>query len=232
MPNSIPNETVPAPVIQFNNHYYLVDGQYAPQSISVPCGVNALVDPYQWWMIPVKDEGIVSILQAVPAINGNVDQPTPDSISVIRIRDKYDPGYTWWCICQLEDYYAACAACCDDAPVPIPIPSLPIIVPCQEVCTAVNDAGNYYVVFAAPTLGAGEGYITYGQYENEDLTTFESTSLDDLVTDLNSNYGTVGSPSVSIVWTRTGNTIIGTFQNGAGESSSFCLLILAIPPSP
>lgn len=232
MSNTIPNEAIPAPVIQFNNHYYLRDGQYDPQSISVPCGVNALVDPYQWWMIPVKNFGIVSILQAVPAINGNESQPTPDSISVIRIRDKYNPGYTWWCVCQLVDYYAACAACCGEPAVPIPAPDLPIIVPCQDICGATNDAGNYFLTFAAPALGAGEGYITYGQYDGGELPTFESTSLDDLVTDLNTNYGTVGSPAVDIVWTRSGTTIIGTVQDGAGEGSSFCLLVLAIAPSP
>jgi hypothetical protein len=232
MPNTIPNETVEAQVIQFNNHYYLRDGQYAPQTQNILCGINALVDPYQWWMVPVKNFGIVSILQAVPAINGNETQPTPDSISVIRIRDKYNPGYTWFVICSLEDYYAACAACCGDTPVPIPLPTLPVIVPCQKVCEAQNTNGDYFVTFAAPVLGAGEQYFVYGQFDEEELADFQSTSLDDLVNDLNTNYGTVGSPAVDITWTRNGTTIIGTFDNGLGVDSTMCLLIIAEIPSP
>src|SRR5215831_5375342 len=123
MTNVIPNVTVPAPVIQFNNTYYLKNGQYNPRTLNVPCGINALVDDEQWWMTPVKDSGIVSILQAIPAIGENVSQPTPDSISVIRIRDKYTPYYTWWVICTLAQYYASCAACCGSSAVPIPTPT-------------------------------------------------------------------------------------------------------------
>lgn len=233
MANTIPNETVPAPVIQFNNHYYLVDGQYAPRTLNIPCGINALLDDQQWWAVPVKNYGIVAdILQMVPAINGNVAQPTPDSISVIRIRDKYNPGYTWWVVCTLAQYYASCAACCDDPVVPIPDPTLPTIVPCQILCDGIDDDGNYYAVFAAPALGAGQEYQTFGEYDGESLDAFESDDLDDLIIDLNANYGTVGSPAVDIVWTRIGTTIIGTVQDGNGEDNSICLLIKAIEESP
>lgn len=234
MPTAIPNVTIFAPVIQFKNDLYLTEGQYTPRTLNIPCGINALVDDQETWVVPVKDHGICTVCSFVPAINDYPpgSPPTPDSLLTIRVRDKYNRNYWWYVIATRDQYYASCAACCGDTPVPIPDPTLPIIVPCQNVCEATDDDGNYYVTFGAPTLGAGEEYSVYGQYNGEDLNSFSSTSLDDLVSDLNSEYGTIGSPSVDIVWTRNGNTIIGTFQDGDGEDGNFCLMIIAEIPSP
>ena len=227
MANEIPNETVQAPVIQFNNHQYITDGQYDPQLINVPCGINALVDPYQWWAIPVKNDGIMSILQLAPAINGNVDQPTPDSISCIRIRDKYNPGYTWWAICSLNDYYAACAACCGDTPDPIPDPTLPVIVPCQLICNSTNDEGQYISVFGYPE-NEGE-YTAYGQYNGEELSTQTAATMQLLLIALNIHWTGIGSPSTNFEWTASGGVLTAT---GGNEGDSICVLITSQVPSP
>lgn len=234
MANNIPNITVPAPVIQLNNIAYIVDGQYDPQTKNIPCGINALVDDIQHWAVPIKDYGICTNLFFEPAVGDYPPgtAPTPDSLLVLRIRDKYKPSWTWWVVCTIAEYYASCQTCCGESYVPIPVPTLPVIVPCQKVCEATDDDGNYYVTFGAPDLGAGEEYEVSGQIDNEDLTPLTATSLDDLISELNSNYGTVGSPAIDIVWTRNGNVIIGTVQDGEGEDSSFCLLIEAVTPSP
>ena len=234
MANNIANISVPAPVIQENNIAYLENGQYSPRTRNIPCGVNAWVDDIQHWCVPIKDFGICTNIDFVPAVGAYPvgSPPTPDSLLVLRVRDKYKPHFTWWVICTIAQYYASCQTCCGATFVPIPAPTLPIIVPCQNVCDAINGSGNYFVTFAAPTLGGGESYVTNGQLDGEDLGDFTSTSLDDLVSDLNSNYGTVGSPALTIVWTRSGNTIIGTFQNGAGADSVFCLIVQAEVPSP
>lgn len=232
MPNSIPLITIPAPVIQLNNDTYLADGQYSPRTLNIPCGTNAWVDDIQHWAIPIKDYGICTNVFFQPAVGDYPPgtEPTPDSLLVLRVRDKYYPGFTWWVICTIEEYYAACQTCCDDTPVPIPDPTLPMIVPCQKICEAQDAEGNYFVTFAAPTLAGGENYRTYGQFNEDELASFDSTSLDDLVTDLNADYDEVGTPTREIIWTRSGNTIIGTVQYGAGEDDSFCLLITAIVP--
>ena len=236
MANNIPLTSIPAPVIQLNNDLYLVDGQFTTQTKNVPCGVNALIDDVQHWAVPIKDFGICTNIFFQPAVGDYPPgtPPTPDSLLVLRVRDKYNPKWTWWVACTKADYYASCQVCCDDPVVPIPNPVLPIITPCQNLCDAQNGAGNYFTTWGAPDLGAGETYLVYGQYNGDELIPFESTSLTDLINDLNSNYGSLGgSPaSATVVWTRSGNIIIGTFQNGDGVGDSFCLLIVNGGTSP
>lgn len=236
MANNIPLISIPAPVIQFKNDLYLTDGQFDPKIKNIPCGENAWVDDLQHWFIPIKDFGIVNTeyCEIVPAV-GDYPPGTPptfDSLLVLRIRDKFYPGHTWWVVCTIAEYYASCQTCCDDAAVPIPTHVPPVIIPCQKVCEAINGSDNYFVVYGAPDLGAGEGYLTYGAINGVELNPFESTSLTDLLADLNTNFGTIISPARTIVWTRTGNIFTGTFQGGLGIDDSFCLLITNIAASP
>lgn len=234
MPNTIANVTVPAPVIQLNNELYLTDGQYDPRTLNIPCGINAWVDDIQHWCIPIKDYGICTNVFFQPAVGDYPPSipPTIDSILVLRVRDKYYPAFTWWVCCTKAAYYAACAACCGEAEVPIPNPTLPLIIPCQDVCLGKNSSGNYSVVFGAPALGAGQHYQTHGAYNGEELPPFESSDLNDLVSDLNTNYGSIGSPGINVVWTRADSAIIGTVQGGEGVGDIICLLISAIDASP
>jgi len=224
MANNIANVTVPAPVIQFNNTYYLKDGQYNPQTINVPCGINAEVDPWPWWAIPVEDDGIVSILQTVPAIGENVSQPTIDSVAVIRVRDKYKPHYEWFIISSLTNYYAACAACCGASAVPIPTPTPPLIIPCQAVCNSVDANGKFIGVFGIPTLPAGQHYIADGRINGDPLAQASGNTAALLVSDINTKWGNILSPGETITWTKSADnlTLTGT---GFSETDVICVLV-------
>lgn len=231
MPNNIANVTIEASVIQLNNTYYLRNGQYAPVTQNVPCGINAEVDYFSWWMTPVQDYGIVSILQAIPAIGENVNQPTSDSISVVRVRDKYKPHWTWWIVSSLEDYYNACAACCGDSPVPIPTPDLPVIIPCQTVCDSTNADGDYIAVFGIPDLPSGMSFLGHAIINDEALTDATGSDAASLLTSINTNWGTIASPSESIVWTKSadGLTLTGT---GFSKDDAVCVVIETVDTSP
>lgn len=225
MPNVVANVSIPAPVIQFNNKYYLTDGQYDPQTINVPCGINAELDYFTWWAIPVQDDGIVSILQMVPAIGDNESKPTIDSISVIRVRDKYKPHYTWWVIATLAQYYASCAACCGDSAVPIPNPTLPIITPCQSVCDSTDANGNFIATFGIPQLPVGQHFVANGQLNGVAFTPLTATTTAQLLTEMNAFWQPpAASPPEHITWTKSSDdlTIIGT---GFFESDVICLVI-------
>lgn len=235
MANEIGTVLIPAPVVQLKNTQFIENGVIVPQLLEVPCR-NVHVDVGQYWAIPTKDNGIFTGLWYQPAttITGEaISQPTFDSFQVLRIRDKsYPSDYTWWIISTLAQYTAACNTCCGETMTPIPF-TVPVIAPCQNVCDATDSDGNYYAVFAAPDLGAGEEYNVNGSLNNEEVPAFDATSLDDLISELNSNFdGSGSSPAIEIVWTRDGNTIIGTIQDGLGENTSICLVITADPTSP
>jgi len=231
MADNIGTVVIPAPVVQLKDNQFLEDGVILPQILEVPC-IQAHIDVGQYWAIPTKGEGIFTGWWYQPATTPNgtaISKPTFDSFSVLRIRDKLN-DYTWWILATVTSYTAACNTCCGAAFTPITY-SVPVISPCQLICEAINDDGNYYVIFAAPALGAGQTYTVHGSFDNIALSTGTGiASLDALVTYLNTNYNLVGdfSPQATIVWIRSGTTIIGTLQNGLGNGSSMCISILAV----
>lgn len=233
MANNIANVSIPAPVIQEKNISYLEDGQYSPKTRNIPCGVNAWVDDIQHWAVPITDYGICTNLFFQPAVGDYPPgtPPTPDSLLVLRIRDKYKPNFTWWVICTIEQYYASCQTCCADDFIPIPDPTLPIIIPCQSVCESQNISNQYISVNGIPELGAGQEYVGYARVNGEELTDASGATATLLLTDINSKWGTISSPSESIVWTKSSDnlTLIGT---GFSEGDVVCVLIEAITPSP
>ncbi len=227
MADNIAQVVIPAHVIQLNNSQFIEDGAIVPQVLEVPCQ-QTHIDLSTYWAIPTKDNGIFTGWQYQPTLTEtgkDIPKPTYDSFEVLRIRDKIS-GYTWWLGNSMTQYTENCNACCDGDTTPLTFDP-PIIAPCQNICDATNDDGNYYVVFAAPTLGDSEQYVVNGAFDNVNIAEFTSTDLDDLITDLNANFTNVGdaSPPYSIVWTRDGNTIIGTIQGGFGLNSSLCLVI-------
>lgn len=231
MADNIGTVVIPAPVVQLKDNQFLEDGVILPQILEVPC-IQSHIDLGRYWAIPTKDEGIFTGWWYQPAttVNGTaIAQPTYDSFPVLRIRDKLN-DYTWWVLATLTQFTAACNTCCGAAFTPITY-TVPVISPCQFICDAINADGNYYVVFAAPTLGAGQTYTVHGSFDNIALPNGTLiANLTALLVFLNANYTLVGdfSPQASIVWTRAGNTIIGTLQSGLGNQSSMCLSILAV----
>lgn len=228
MPDNIGQVVIPAPVVQLKDTQFIENGVIVPQTIEVPC-IQVNIDYSLYWAIPTKDNGIFTGWWYQPAsteTGSAIAQPTYDSFQVLRIRDKIS-DYTWWIAATLTQYTGACNTCCGDDFTPIPPFAPPVIAPCQLICDAINDDGNYFVVFAATDLGAGEEYIVNGSFDNEAISEFSASDLDNLITELNTNFTDVGdaSPPYEIIWTRNGNTIIGTLQNGQGQGSNLCLLI-------
>jgi hypothetical protein len=179
-------------------------------------------------MVPIKDSGIISILEPIPATGAYAAEPTPDSIRVIRVRDKYRPNYTWWVVCSLADYYASCQACCGAAFVPIPTPLLPVIIPCQNVCEAQDASGNFLSTFGVPAdVGT---YWAYGYFNGTILPTRTAATLAALVTALNAAWSAVGTPARNFIWS---SPAAGVLQATGGlEGDSLCVLVFSIAPSP
>lgn len=227
MADNIGQVVIAAPVIQLKDEQFIEDGVILPQLLEVPC-IQIHIDVGQYWAIPTKDHGIFTGWWYQPASTSNgtaIAAPTFDSFSVLRIRDKLN-DYTWWVLATVTTFTAACNTCCGDGFTPITF-DVPVVAPCQDICDSINEDGNYYVVFAAPTLPDGDQFVVDGSFDNVSVPQFTASDLDDLITELNSNFTNVGdaSPPFSIVWTRIGSTIIGTIQTGQGLGSSLCLVI-------
>lgn len=220
MANNIANVSIPAPVVQFKNDLYLVEGQFSYRTLNIPCGINALVEDEQHWCVPVKDSGICTNCSFVPAIGDYPPStpPTPDSLLVLRVRDKYNRDYVWWVICTLAQYYASCQTCCGVAFVPIPPPTLPVIVPCQELCA--NYAGVIVGTFGYP-VDAGN-FHAYGQYEGVSLPKQTSATIAGLVILLNASWKNIGTPNAAFVWAASNGVLTAT---GGFENDSLCVLI-------
>jgi hypothetical protein len=222
MANNIPNITITAPVIQLKNDAYLIDGQYAPRNLLIPCGVNAWVDDTQHWCIPIKDFGICTNIFFEPAVGSYPPgtPPTPDSLLVLRVRDKYEPGFTWWVICTIAQYYGSCQTCCGSSYIQIPAPVLPEIVPCQLICDSVDANGNFISVFGYP-VDAGN-FHAYGQYQGSILPKQTSATIGGLVTLLNANWSHIGSPATVFTYTAANGVLTAT---GGISGDSICILI-------
>lgn len=219
MANNIANVSIPAPVVQFKNDLYLVEGQFSYRTLNIPCGINALVEDEQHWFVPVKDSGICTTCSIVPAI-GNYppsNPPTPDSLLVLRVRDKYNRDYVWWVICTIAQYYASCQTCCGVAFVPIPPPVLPVIVPCQEVCS-LNAAGEFISIFGYP-VDSGN-YHAYGELNNVALPKQTAATIAALVILLNANVN--WTDNGAFIWTASGGVLQA---EGGHDGDILCVLI-------
>lgn len=218
---------VKVPVIQQNNTLYLQDGQLVPQILNVPCR-DVFVDTPDYWAVPVKDSGVFTTLQFIPktdAYGNGVDQPTFDSFTVTRVRDK-DSRNTWWVVVDADasppvGFMDVCTTCCGESAVTLS-GDVPLIAPCQEICDSVDEEGNFISIFGAPSLAEGESYMAHGSYNNEDLGQITGGDMAAFIMNLNGGWGTLGSPGVTFVWSNTGTTITAT---GGNENDSLCVLI-------
>lgn len=233
MADNIAQTLIPAPVVQLKNTQFIEDGAIVPQILEVPCA-QSHIDLGRYWAIPTKDNGIFTGWWYQPAFTETgvaIEQPTYDSFLVLRVRDKLT-DYTWWVLATLTQFTAACNTCCGVTMTPITY-TVPVISPCTLLCDAIDDAGNYFAVFAAPTLPAGYEFIINGSYDDEPWTEQDAANLAGILTELNTNFNAApGSPGVHITWTRSGDTFIATIQNGEGNGSSICLSIVAMVTSP
>jgi hypothetical protein len=201
--------------------------------LQVPCR-DILFDNVDSWAVPIKDSGIFTMLEFVPKAGDFVDQPTYDSFSVFRIRDKMSNSY-WWIYGTQADFLASCSTCCGDAAVPMPAITDDYVIriaPCQEFCTAEED-GTFKAFFAIPSLSGNLRYFPYGSFNNTAFNAASATGYatpTDLQTFLNANWINIGDPQVTIQWTITDGTIVGVFT-GASAGDSVCMSVITVDPS-
>lgn len=231
MASNIATVLVRVPVIQLNNTVYIQDGQLVPQTLNVPCR-EAYIDLPHYWAVPIKDSGVFTTLQMIPKtdVYGNaVDQPTYDSFTVQRVRDKLVKD-TWWIVIDEEasppvDFTDVCETCCGEAAVTL-TGTVPTIVPCQTICeTSPPEDGEFISVFGAPELAGGETYRANGAYNNEALPELTAASIAALIILMNAQWNTPGSPAATFVWTNNGTVV---FATGGFVDDSLCVLIEAV----
>jgi len=188
-----------ATVLQKNNDQFFCDpcGNYG-RDTNIPCGSNAALVNETAWAVPVRDAYVQGFRYVIADT-----APTFDSIAVFKLTNLQNADY-YWVIGTPDDYYAACAACCDASPVPTLLSNVADISPEQLTCTA--DGTNYDAFFAISDLVAGFRFVSQitadGVLINQQTYASGSTSKGALVTYLNAHGSSVG------VWSNpTGNTI-------------------------
>ena len=233
MANVYPQQ-IPCLVIQLNEQQFIKDNAVIGSVMNVPTN-NVFINSVDYWFVPVKDEGIFSILQPILKIDtdGNpVPQPSYDSRTVFRVQDGISNN-CYWVYGSVADFNDAASSCCGDSP---PILMLGIdgidwvIAPCSIICL-LNEESDYYSIFGLPSLAAGETYFPIGAYDNTafpDANPNGYATIADLLVFLNANYTNTGSPPAEFVWTSPDDlTLIAT---GGFLGESLCIFIEAITP--
>ncbi len=235
MADQISTVTIPCWVIQFNNTQYTQDAETViGKELLVPCR-DVVFDPDDYWAVPIKDSGIFTGLEYVPKTGVYLAQPTYDSFTVFRIRDKFFNQY-WWIYGTKADFIASCATCCGDAAVPMPgLDSFSLrIAPCQEFCVAETN-GTFRAYFGIPSLSGILRYFPYGSFNNVALTAASGAgyaSTNALLTFLNANWINfpVRSPQPTAIWSIENGGLVATFTNAiAGDY--ICMSVITVDPS-
>lgn len=192
-----------ATVLQKDNDQFFCDpcGNYG-RDMNIPCGSTAALVNETAWAVPVKAEYVQGFRYVIADT-----APTDDSIAVFKLTNLQNGQY-YWVIGSPDDYYAACAACCDASPVPTLLSTVGDIAPEQYACT--SDGTNYIAYFAVSALAAGYRYVSRvtsdGVLINQQTYSTGSTSKGALVTYLNthaSSVGTWANPSGNIITLTT-----------------------------
>ena len=232
--------SIPCCVIQFNNNQFIVDGKVEGRVMWIPVrGIS--YEEINYWCTPVKDSGVFDTLEFYIQEGENVTQPTFDSFSTFRVRDKKS-GDNWWVYGTFQDFMASAETCCGDDPVLMPgindegdVSFFELVAPCSIICSR-NADDELYSIFGLPTLSVGEKYYPYGSYENVPFATASGagySSVSDLLTFLNTNWNTSsgGSPAASLVWTASDDELT-LFATGGNEGDSICVAVKAFTTSP
>ena len=235
MANQISTITIPCLVIALNNTEFYDNTGYGSlgRVLQVQCR-DVFYDNTDAWAIPQTDGGIFTGFTFIHKAGDFVNQPTYDSFTVFRIRDKFSDSW-WWIYGTQQDFLASCATCCGEGAVPMPgVSGVDIaIAPCNELCDAIDDDGNFFETVGLPTLGAGQTYFPFGSYNNiafpdADAGGYATPTL--LLNFLNSDWDSAGSPAIDVTWVNNGNgTFTATFTNGE-LLDNFCVLIVPITP--
>lgn len=223
------NSNVPALIIQKNYEVNLDNGTPGLAGTVPTIGAGAVIDG-DYWAVPVTGGGVVTGFNYEATTPGSTDAPDPQAFHVVRISQNNASDF--WYIAGTSDEYLGdqnAAECCDDAHVRELPSSEDLIFGCQILCT--TDAnGDYVGVLGAPTIPLG-GYkfVANGLFNGSALIQLNAATTTALLTQLNSNWGAVGtwtkqeaSPADGIA------TFVVTQSAGSGEDV-LCAQIRAVP---
>lgn len=176
-----------AVAIQSNHISYAECGG---RTISVPCGEGTNVDVQgDYWGQPIKDK-IFRGYRIVAKAPGSA-APTPDSISLVRIYDKYT-GNTYHLLGTAAQYRTACGG---GAAMPLAT-TIPLVVPTVNLCAPLTKGGtDFNNWWTPPAKTGGQTYTVAVDYNNTQPVA-PGTGLADVpavVTYLNTNYAAVGT---------------------------------------
>jgi hypothetical protein len=185
--------TINATVIQKNAANAFICGPCGDYGkvLPIPCGTAAILGA-QYWATPQKKPWFQGFRYTI-----SDTAPTSDSFQVFKVTNSITGDY-FYVMGTIEEYSAACGACCDTSPVPsLVVTDLPDMTSCQDTCT--TDGTNYDAFFAVPdavVLGAGK-YVARVEVDGTLVwqQTFGggSASIAALVTALNLNAGSAGT---------------------------------------
>lgn len=190
---------IPATVLQQNDEQFFCDGcQHYGQTRTIPCGNDAAkIDNAIRWAVPVNNDFIKGFKYVIANT-----APTFDSIRVFKLTNILN-GY-WWMVVGTQDAYRTqCAACCDTSPIPSLLTSpLPQLSTQQLTCP--DSSGAYVAYFGLPFRDTGNRYVgvvtsgnPYTQLSPIQTYASGSTSAANFVTYLNTNYGALGTWSLT-----------------------------------
>lgn len=183
---------ITATVLQKNNEQYFCDpcGNYG-QDMNIPCGAAfAEVQAANYYAQPVTTDFVQGFSYTI-----SDTAPDPYSVPVFKLINLTTGDY-YVVMGTKEEYFQACAACCDTSPLPSIVSDERLIIPATQVTCPEPNTSNFDGYFALPFLGANEHYQIAGSLNGAALPTFTPTNITTaagLVTWLNSNWGTAGT---------------------------------------
>lgn len=186
-----------ATVLQKNNQQFYCDpcGDYGI-TMNIPCGSAAAeADPAIRWAVPVKTDYVQGWAYEIADT-----QPTYDSIRVFKLTNIINGD--WYVVVGTQEaYQVACAACCDASPIPTIVTTERLSYTSDEyLCD--DGSGNFDGFWAVQPLTGSERYVSVVSINGTKLSPVQtyatgSTSIANLITYLNTNYGVHGVWSIA-----------------------------------
>lgn len=183
---------ITATVLQKNDEQYFCDpcGNYG-QDMNIPCGAAFVeVQSPNYYAVPVTTDYVQGFSYEIADT-----APDPYSEPVFKLKNLQTGDY-YVVLGTKEEYFQACAACCDTSPLPSIATDERKLIPATQVTCPEPGTTNFDGYFALPFLGAGQHYQIAGTLNGVPLTTFTPLNITTpaaLVTWLNTNWPTAGT---------------------------------------
>ena len=214
---------VPALLLQKNYEVYLDNGAPGQAGIVPTIGAGAVLDG-DFWAVPVNN-GVVSGFNYHATDPDSTDKPDDQAFHVVKI--SQNNGSDFWYIVGTSTQYLADnnnVECCGDDARQLPT-SASVIQPCQTLCSTDGD-GNYIGVLGGPTLGAGKKYVANGFFNGDPLIELNAATLAAMLTQLNLNWGVVGTWTLSEASPATDVSVFVVTQTDGPGDDVLCAQIV------